>query len=308
MTDFQTQVYVQPAPAVAGDFASTNPYFTVDAGPGALVTGAAGVTVGRFAWWDSATHSIVNNFGAGSVTGFVAREQQATITAFLGASSMVIPPGYPVTLMAGGDFWIKNDGSTEAQVGQKCYASLTTGQGSFAATGSPTQAASVTGSIAASTFSVTGSINDDMLTVSAVGSGTVVPGATISGTNIVTGTQIVAQLSGTTGGVGTYSLSVGEQTIASETVSGTYGTMTVTAVGSGALVLGGVLSGSGVTSGTVITAFGTGSGGTGTYIVSPTQTAGSTTITQTGNVETKWVAQTTGLPGELVKISSQALG
>lgn len=56
-------------------------------------------------------------------------------------------------------------------------------------------------------------------------------------------------------------------------------TLTVTAIPSGNIALGMYLSGSGVTSGTQITAFGTGSGGVGTYIVSPEQTASSTTIT-----------------------------
>jgi len=60
-------------------------------------------------------------------------------------------------------------------------------------------------------------------------------------------------------------------------ISGT--TMTVTAVGSGTIVVGQTISGSGVTGGTTITAFGTGTGGTGTYTVSASQTVGSTTIT-----------------------------
>ena len=46
---FQSVVNVQPAPAIAGDFASANPRWNVLAGPGVLVCGAAGVTVGRFA-------------------------------------------------------------------------------------------------------------------------------------------------------------------------------------------------------------------------------------------------------------------
>ena len=41
---------------------------------------------------------------------------------------------------------------------------------------------------------------------------------------------------------------------------------------------------------------------------SPSQTQGSGTFTAQGNVETKWTAMSTGLPGELVKISSQPLG
>ena len=66
---------------------------------------------------------------------------------------------------------------------------------------------------------------------------------------------------------------------ASVTASISTTTMTVTAVGSGALSVGQVVSGTGVTAGTTITALGTGTGGTGTYTVSPSQTASSTTVT-----------------------------
>lgn len=55
--------------------------------------------------------------------------------------------------------------------------------------------------------------------------------------------------------------------------------MTVTAVASGALAVGQTISGAGVTEGTTITALGSGSGGTGTYTVSSTQTVASTAIT-----------------------------
>lgn len=58
--------------------------------------------------------------------------------------------------------------------------------------------------------------------------------------------------------------------------------LTVSAVGSGELAVGQVLSGSGVTADTVITAKLAGTGGTGTYTVSPSQTAASTAITATG--------------------------
>jgi hypothetical protein len=56
-------------------------------------------------------------------------------------------------------------------------------------------------------------------------------------------------------------------------------TLTVSAVSSGQVQVGDVLSGSGVTAGTYITALGTGTGGTGTYTVSASQTVGSTAIT-----------------------------
>lgn len=310
---FQQAVTSQPAPAVEGDFASQNPYFTYDAGPGGLVAGPAGVTIGRFAWTvppvdPDGTNSIAQSFGAGPVAGLIHREQQGLFTAFLGYFGMTIQPGYMVTIMNGGDLWVKNNGTTAAQVGQKAYAALNSGAASFAATGAPLTGGSVTAAIAASTFSVTGSITGAVLTVTAVGSGTVVPGATISGTGVSSGTKVVSQIGGTTGGIGTYNVSIPEQTAASTTISGTYGTMTVSAVGSGTIGVGNVLSGSGVTTGSAVTALGTGTGGTGTYIVDPTQTASSTTITATSNVETKWIAMSAGLPGELVKISDHPLG
>ena len=56
-------------------------------------------------------------------------------------------------------------------------------------------------------------------------------------------------------------------------------TLTVTAVSSGSLNVGDTISGSGITSGTKITALVSGTGGTGTYKVTPSQSASSTTIT-----------------------------
>lgn len=61
-------------------------------------------------------------------------------------------------------------------------------------------------------------------------------------------------------------------------------TLTVTAMLSGdPLVVGQYIDGSGVTNGTYITAFVSGSGGTGTYTVSTSQTASSTTMYANGN-------------------------
>jgi hypothetical protein len=55
--------------------------------------------------------------------------------------------------------------------------------------------------------------------------------------------------------------------------------LTVTAVTSGALAVGQIITGTNILPGTRITAFGTGTGGTGTYTVSQSQTIASTTIT-----------------------------
>lgn len=72
-------------------------------------------------------------------------------------------------------------------------------------------------------------------------------------------------------------------------------TLTVTDVATGSLAIGQRLSGTGVVSGTMITAFGTGSGLAGTYTVSATQTVASTTISATRSHwyllgSTDWVA------------------
>jgi hypothetical protein len=67
--------------------------------------------------------------------------------------------------------------------------------------------------------SLTGSIAGTTLTVSAVSSGTVVPGETITGTGIAANTTITSQLSGTPGGIGTYQLSSSQGTVTSEALS-----------------------------------------------------------------------------------------
>jgi hypothetical protein len=95
---------------------------------------------------------------------------------------------------------------------------------------------------------VTGSISGTTLTVSAVDTGAVLPGMTVTAPAAYT-----ASISGTT--------------------------MTVTAVASGTLVVGLQVSGTGVTAGTKITALGTGAGGTGTYTVNNSQTVGSRVLT-----------------------------
>jgi hypothetical protein len=70
-----------------------------------------------------------------------------------------------------------------------------------------------------------------------------------------------------------------EGAVVTGSISGT--TLTVSAVTNGTLGVGQTISGTGVTSGTTITALGTGTGGTGTYTVSASQTVSSTTITST---------------------------
>lgn len=312
---FQTQVNTQPAPAVAGDWASANPYWSAIAGPGGLVSGIA-LFAGRFAWTtppDDAdgTPAIANSFGSGPVTGFCGRDMSGLLTIYLQQNSMQLPPGFQCTLYTGGDFWVKNDGAGACQIGMKAYANNADGKVTFAATGAPAAAGSVTGTIAPATGSFTGSITGSLLTITNVGSGVAVVGGLLSGTGVATGTRITSQVSGTTGGVGTYQVSIPNQAAASTTISETYGTFTAVSGLTGTFGVGQVIAGSGgggVTAGTKITALGTGTGGLGTYIVDTTQTVTSSTITSVSNVETKWIAMSAGLAGELVKISAQPQG
>lgn len=313
---FQTQAYPQPVMAIEGDFATQNPYFSYKAGPGGLVSGGPnGVHTGYFAWTyppddPDGTPTIVQNFGAGPVAGFVLRNNQGLITQYLAQAGSIIQPGFEMFLLTGGDFWVVNNGSTEAEIGQKAFANLATGKVQFAAAGTIVGGASATGSsIAAGSSSVTGSISDDILTVTAVGSGTLYPGTTVTGTGIPSGVQIVSQLTGTTGGVGTYLLNVGgiAQT-ASETITGAYGILTI-GTATGVFAIGDILTGSGVVAGTAITANLTGSGGTGgTMVVNNNTVVSSTTITASTAVETKWYAESTGVAGALVAISDHPPG
>lgn len=149
--------------------------------------------------------------------------------------------------------------------------------------GALTSTGVMTGTIAPATFSITGSIAGNVLTVTAVGSGIVVNGATITGSGVTASTTIGNQLTGTTGGIGTYSVN-NSQTVTSTTISGTYGLLTVSAVTSGAFVVGLTVTGTSVAATTIITQLGSGTGGTGTYYVNLTQTIASETLTGTATV------------------------
>jgi len=321
MTGFQTVTTVQPAIGVEGDFSSANPRFSVIAGAGAFVAGLLGVRVGRFAWASDAAEddvggpAVANNFGSGPVTGFVHREQQGLITQYLQESSMVVPSGFGVTLMNGGDFVVKNVGANQALIGQKAYASFTDGSVRFAATGSPDGGGTSTASqIAAETSGFTASIAGNLMTVTAVSSGTLYNGTVVAGTNVPSGAEIVAQVlpleaGEALRGVGRYTLTVSEQNIASEAMTGSYGLLTIGGTVAGNYAVGQTVTGSGVSTGTVITDLGTGTGLAGTYIVNLTQTIGSNQAINTAlDVETKWYAMSPGLSGELIKISDHALG
>jgi hypothetical protein len=67
---FQTSINVNPAYAVAGDFATLNPRNSAIPAPGGVtgagfIAGTGGLTVGLFAWADTSTNTILLNAGSG---------------------------------------------------------------------------------------------------------------------------------------------------------------------------------------------------------------------------------------------------
>ena len=127
----------------------------------------------------------------------------------------------------------------------------------------------------------TGSTSGTTLTVSSVSSGTLAVGQSLYGVNVLAETVITALGTGS-GGAGTYTINR-SQTVSAETMNsatvgaiftGTIATnvLTVSGVTSGTLYVGQTVQGAGVALGTIITALGTGTGGTGTYTLSSNNT------------------------------------
>ncbi len=309
---FQTQVTTQPVPGIPGTFCDKSPRAAVNAGPGGLVAGSA-LYAARFGWtsppYDSdGAPTVANSFGAGPVAGFCMNLHDAVIMTPLTETSMQILPGFGCTLMKMGGFWVVNSGLTLATKGMFAYANYNNGLASFAAAGAG-GAAAFTGAVAASTAAFTASLNNGLLNVTAVSSGVVAPGSTFTGAGVASGSMIQSQVSGTPGGIGVYLINFPEQAaIPSEAMTSTYGTLTVSAVGSGALGLGDNLGGGTSVAGTQITGLGTGTGGVGTYYVNNNTPVTSASLTGGSNVQTKWVAMSSGLPGEVVKMTSHTEG
>lgn len=185
---FQTFVNTNQSPGVPGQSGSMNPRATVSAGPGAFKASLANpVTAGFFAWAVPATSLAEGSRQASSVLGFVDNELQTVITDFLGISRMTIQAGFPVTLFSHGDFWAAVAGGAVA-INAPIYANMETGE--------PT--------VDTTHFAATGVVASNVLTVSAVTKGVLLVGDVVTGTGIAT--TIVAQLTGTPGGAGTYTV------------------------------------------------------------------------------------------------------
>lgn len=152
----------------------------------------------------------------------------------------------------------------------------TTSPGSFTAS---INSASFTGLVNSATFTaaifITGftasiaSGTPNILTVSAMtNAGTILVGSTVAGTGVTGSPVIVGQLSGIPGGVGAYQISGAPLTVASEAMTTTGNILSVTAVATGNLVVGGVVKGAGVTGSPAISSQLTGTASlTGTYLL-----------------------------------------
>jgi hypothetical protein len=133
----------------------------------------------------------------------------------------------------------------------------------------------------------TASISSTTMTVTELFSGTIAVGQQVFGVGVEQETVITALGTGT-GGAGTYTVSNSQTApsgrynsaqincVFTGSTSGT--TLTVSAVSSGTLHAGMTITNSSLTTKTIITALGTGTGGAGTYTISNSQTVGSSTM------------------------------
>lgn len=323
MSGFQKQVNLTPAPALPGDFASSNPRTSVLAGPSGFVAGTGGVNTGAFAWIGSDGVTVYNHGTATRAPdGFVHREQQSLIQTYLAESANNVPAGFPITLHNEGDFWCTVGGSTAATYGASVYSnysdgSITIGSASIGASVTASIGSTSTGSLGA-TFTCTGA--DTLLTLTGC-TGLLSIGDNIVGTGIPADTIILSQTSGSTGGNGTYVTS--KATTASGATATSYGDVYKATSVTGLISVGETISGgAGFPVGaTVATQVSGTPGGAGVYTLSSRGTAytasasGVTTFkdllnvtaVSSGTVETGDAISGSGVPSGSV-ISSQVSG
>jgi hypothetical protein len=250
---FQTTINDYQAPGQPGDFASLNPFSSVLAGNNALVAPAGGLAVGNF-FWVGPDGSTSQSFVAGWQIAFLGRNMQALITDFLGEATLVVPQGFMVTGFNGGDFYANFPAG--AHVGDYVFADPNDGTPvSNTANSAPTLGTAT----ASAGFSGTANLasGSAVLTVATVvhgivSVGDVVTDSTTAG-NIPAGTTILNQLTGTAGGVGTYTMSANAAGAGTgDTIACTSANVLVTAVASGALNVGDKFTGTAVSAGTTI--------------------------------------------------------
>lgn len=266
------------------------------------------------AWTDgtnaTGTWSINTNGNAANVTGVVAVPNGGTgATVFLaghaligsgsGAVQALAPSTSGNVMTSNGAAWTSSTPIPPAAITQQdtnvtVADTLTSFQGSVAPSGP-----------SGLPFFLTGSLNANTLTVTAVSGGTLVVGAVLSGAQLPSPFATITAFGTGTGGAGTYTVSgIPTSTSYSVTLRVTYSTLTVTGVTSGTLAVGQRITNTtaaglntAIPTDTYITALGTGTGGAGTYILNNnfTLVSGTTlyaggTVTTTVDNQQAWVA------------------
>lgn len=134
---FQQAVNINPPLGVEGSFASIGVTHSAIAGAMQFVADTAGVSICRFAWCNTVTGKTTTAKPADAtncVLGFVGRDSNiAVITDWQGSYSNLIPSGMALTAFDRGDFFVKT--TVEATLGQKIFASDTTGEIAVGAAG-----------------------------------------------------------------------------------------------------------------------------------------------------------------------------
>lgn len=203
---FQTSVATQQSPGIEGGFYGVNPMFTVtNPDEGMWVAGSAGVTIGQFAWANTANGQ-VSSVHPGVTTvryGFVHRDQPAVIAALLAGTSNTVIAGQAIDILEDGPVWARF--AAGAVIGQKVYMNYADGACVAAAAATPaTVTRSVTTTNTSTAISYTG--------------GAIFPGQPVSGTGIPANAYIVS----VNAAAGTAVLSAAAT--ASGTVTGTFTT------------------------------------------------------------------------------------
>ncbi|MBS1103536.1 hypothetical protein JK202_11000 [Gluconobacter sp. Dm-62] len=160
---FPTKINYTWAKGFPGGIASANPRRSAIPGPMGFIAGTAGVAVAAFGWVQADGVTVLNKpIASEAPTGFVLRDQTGLITAYLGESTMLLPSGFNVQLMTGGDYFAV--ASTAATPGQAVYASTTDGTLQTGAVGTVPEGTVATGFIvtqggaAGSTIIISGAV------------------------------------------------------------------------------------------------------------------------------------------------------
>jgi hypothetical protein len=153
----------------------------------------------------------------------------------------------------------------------------------------PVAAVTSGSSIAPVSLSFTGSINTNVLNVTSISSGSIQIGSVITGNEVAPGVQVSAQLTGTPGGVGQYllflhGLSKNYTPIPTESLTESYGVLTVGSASSGTVAVGQQVTDAtgGVLPNTAIEANLSGSGAGSRWVVNQAQTVLGENMTMTG--------------------------